>query len=632
MIYRLVQRHFDLSLISVQYEIEQLHESGSQRPDSGDCDNKSCDPISVKPNDSGTPDGENNHKSTASMSKKQVFIRHAGVCIFSRFLNQIQDLFGVYGQIVKQWLCMLYLEAVNIEQSKYLDFHSLTYLLGSTIRRPFSQRHLLDDLASEGNCTKIFKLNADLFCDNKDFTFYYDPHSKRYTGIYKILKGWCPSLGRADKVLHSDFIHSVRGDPLFIMHFDNFYDLRERYEDVVKALRIVIGAEKSERITLVLDRAIYKFAVFEKTVDDPSLEIITWEKDYKPCNELWETHTVEHFCLKKYKNSSRGIREYTFRYIDTDWGKNRRVRRILVHAINPNNKMVEVSILTTDWKREASEIIRLIFERWIQENDFKYLDVHYGINQITSYDTTDYSQLKEILHDKEIISGDYKSLQYDKRSLEKKLKDIIYKKHCRDEKIQLAQKKLRDFDGCLNTKNQSKEETVKIRKKHRSLKANLARWEKMNYDNTIEEHTKNLENIKKKLEEQKGNVSKVDTLIQEKYQCLNVRKKRFMDALRIFARNTFYILFRPFRDKYDNFRDDHDYFRNLTHADGICKETDDTTEIMLYPSAHLEPKMRKIIQDILHDLTLQMPMTIDNSGKKLILSLFESETLEVANV
>jgi hypothetical protein len=53
---------------------------------------------------------------------------------------------------------------------------------------------------------------------------------------------------------------------------------------------------------------------------------------------------------------------------------------------------------------------------------------------------------------------------------------------------------------------------------------------------------------------------------------------------------------------------------------------------MLYPSAHLEPKMRKIIQDILNDLTLQLPMTIDNSGKKLILSLFESETLEVANV
>jgi hypothetical protein len=254
------------------------------------------------------------------------------------------------------------------------------------------------------------------------------------------------------------------------------------------------------------------------------------------------------------------------------------------------------------------------------------------MNQITSYDTTDYSQLTETLRDKEIISGDYKSLQYDKRALEKKLKDIIYKKHCQNEKIQQAQKNLVDLEGCLNTKNQSKEEIGNVRKKCRSLKANLSRWKNKNYDNTIEEYSKNLENIKNKLEDQKENVSKVDMLIQEKYRCLNVRKKRFMDALRIFARNAFYILFRPFRDKYDNFRDDHDYFRNLTHADGICKESDDTIEIMLFPSAHLEPKMRKIIQDILHDLTLQMPMTIDNSGKKLILSLFESETLEVANV
>jgi len=27
--------------------------------------------------------------------------------------------------------------------------------------------------------------------------------------------------------------------------------------------------------------------------------------------------------------------------------------------------------------------VHLIFNRWIQENDFKYLDKHFGINQLT---------------------------------------------------------------------------------------------------------------------------------------------------------------------------------------------------------------------------------------------------------
>jgi hypothetical protein len=42
-----------------------------------------------------------------------------------------------------------------------------------------------------------------------------------------------------------------------------------------------------------------------------------------------------------------------------------------------------VAVLTDDTQRTASEILRLMFCRWVQENDFKYLDKHFGINQIT---------------------------------------------------------------------------------------------------------------------------------------------------------------------------------------------------------------------------------------------------------
>jgi hypothetical protein len=51
-----------------------------------------------------------------------------------------------------------------------------------------------------------------------------------------------------------------------------------------------------------------------------------------------------------------------------------------------------VAVLTDDTQREASEIRRLIFCRWVQENDFKYLDKHFGINQITSYGVVGYEE------------------------------------------------------------------------------------------------------------------------------------------------------------------------------------------------------------------------------------------------
>ncbi len=58
--------------------------------------------------------------------------------------------------------------------------------------------------------------------------------------------------------------------------------------------------------------------------------------------------------------------------------------------------MVELSILSDDFKRLAIVIINLIFNRWIQENDFKYLINHFGLDQITSYLYSDYKDIQYV--------------------------------------------------------------------------------------------------------------------------------------------------------------------------------------------------------------------------------------------
>jgi hypothetical protein len=42
--------------------------------------------------------------------------------------------------------------------------------------------------------------------------------------------------------------------------------------------------------------------------------------------------------------------------------------------------------------------------------------------------------------------------------------------------------------------------------------------------------------------------------------------KRLLDTIRIMARNAFYVALAPFKRAYNNYRDDHDYFRQLTQA------------------------------------------------------------------
>ena len=65
-------------------------------------------------------------------------------------------------------------------------------------------------------------------------------------------------------------------------------------------------------------------------------------------------------------------------------------------------KVAQLSVLTDDLNRPAKEIVWLIFNRWIQENDFNYIDKHMGMKQITSYQSIDYSELRDHLVDRQV--------------------------------------------------------------------------------------------------------------------------------------------------------------------------------------------------------------------------------------
>ena len=58
-----------------------------------------------------------------------------------------------------------------------------------------------------------------------------------------------------------------------------------------------------------------------------------------------------------------------------------------------------------------------MFCRWVQENDLKYLDKHFGINQITSYGVVGYEQLREQVEDRQVRSAQIKALGEQRRQL-----------------------------------------------------------------------------------------------------------------------------------------------------------------------------------------------------------------------
>jgi hypothetical protein len=546
-----------------------------QKPSESSIGQEECNGQDIADNEGTKTDNRKN--SLVFHSEYIAFCYHVGALIFSNEINEFDEC--INSELSKQFLLTVLLGAKNIEQTKILDFNAVKAMLGSATSNRYFQRTNLSEMSTEDNVRELLKYNAKLVNANQYTDFYYDPHVKNYTGAEKILKGWCAAIRSASKVVNMDFIHiAPTGHPVYVETIDNFYDMRERFIKETKEFRNILECD-DEILTFIVDRGIYSFKVFEDIVTDELMHIVTWEKGYK--RDKWDEQKISgNFSFYKERNNSRDLFKYDFEYIDQDWGKNDKIRQLIVRATNPKGNTIEVALLADDSTRKAEEIIELMFSRWVQENDFKYSEKHFGINEITSYSKISYKELKGLIEDKQTKRGEYKAFEREAQIIRKILKNALYK-----------------------------ERTIKSEKRRKELK------------NEINELTKKLEKVneKKSVTEKEG--SKIEELIEKGYSRLNTNNKKYMDCIKIIARNIFYKALDPFKEKYDNYRDDHVIFRNLTQAHGVISFSNTTVDVTIFPTAHLQPKTQKIIEEVFHQINSKGAKLTDGSGRNVFLKL-----------
>ena len=514
------------------------------------------------------------------------FCHHLGVLLFSVVLLGVEKAVVASGWLLKQWLATLLLGAVNIEQTKLLDFEDLRRLLGRTLRSLFPQRCQLTELAAGTTATQLLGFNAQLVGAAGQRDFYFDPHTKHYTGMQNVLKGWCARIRWADKVLHSDFFHTAAGQPVYLECADNYQDMRERFAALLPRFRQALGLPSEAVVTCIIDRGIFSHAVFAKALEAPDYHLITWEKNFKPVP--WDPKKCSgQYALERTRNHAQDKRVYRFEYLDQDWAKNPPMRQLVVRATHPQGGTVQVAILTDDRQRAAAQILYLMFNRWTQENDFKYLDEHCGINQITSYSSVAYERLKDQVEQKQIKSGEYKALEQKSAQLKNQLSKLLLSQHQHPRKSAKRIERIAALTQDLDRAQQAQAKTQK-------------------------------------------EVSRLEVLIQQQMVRLDTRNKRLLDSLKLIARNAFYQALQPFKTAYDNYRDDHELFRNLTQADGVLVELADQVEAYLLPTVNYPPAIEKIVRSLLAQFNakdLKMP---DGSARRLRLHLGQKTGLQIA--
>jgi len=89
--------------------------------------------------------------------------------------------------------------------------------------------------------------------------------------------------------------------------------------------------------------------------------------------------------------------------------------------------------------------------------------------------------------------------------------------------------------------------------------------------------------------------SRLEAMIQADMVKMEGQCKRLMDVLRITVRNLFYQALQPFKKAYDNYRDDHDYFRKLTQSPGVMEVRAQEIVIHLMPRTNYGGELRKAV-------------------------------------
>lgn len=531
-------------------------------------------------------------------------IQHAGQLLFSPWL----DMFGFQRPqtrgLQSQWIGQILQGAVNIEQSHLICATSLALFTGPGITDLKSQRIHLGKMADAAAVRDIYRANTRLLPDGPGMGnfFYYDPHTKECCTQLTMLKGWCGRRHRIAKVLHLDFIHTASGLPCFLKHYDNFYDLRERVFITLSLFGKLFPKMSVSGTTFILDRGIFGQDIFSKFSEQGG-SLITWEKGYK--KDGWNSKIPAiRFQRFRERNYPGDKRKYTFECQESPWPKDLGIRRIIVRATNPKENTIEVSVLCSHPEMSLQVIVSLIFNRWIQENGFKYLDCHFGLMQITSYASEKYKDIAETLKDRSIISPEYRDLKRLFATEEQALGKLLLKRERQTKHLQagrqqrtIVRQTLADvkeqidlFHKRLKTPEKSQHlgrlqiRLKELRNQQARLKSQEVRLVKQLevLKKTIQEKNQSLSQIENKLDLALREKSRLKTLIEETYQRPDIRKKALMDALRVTAHNMFQNVMDIFRPIYGNYRNDHVMLRMLTRTDGFIWISNSTIQVRLW--------------------------------------------------
>jgi hypothetical protein len=202
---------------------------------------------------------------------------------------------------------------------------------------------------------------------------YVDGHVRTYHGKHSLAKAFDTRRRLAVPATTDFWINDKKGDPLFVVTAEANASMTRMLKPILEEARKVVGAGR--RITVVFDRGGWKPRLFQKLIE-MNFEILTYRKGRV------RRISEKRFVLRKARLDGRPVK-YLLHDQPVRFLKGKLRLRQVTRLTDSGH---QTPVLTSRWDLRDIVVAYRMFERWRQENFFKYMRQEFLIDALVDYE------------------------------------------------------------------------------------------------------------------------------------------------------------------------------------------------------------------------------------------------------
>jgi transposase len=286
-------------------------------------------------------------------------------------------------------LTLLLMALLRLRRPEALKEHSpadLGRLLGldrapevKTLRRKLTR------LAARGRASQFGRALAEHRVQARGAVLgflYVDGHVRAYHGQHALPKAHVARMRLSMPATTDYWVHDASGDPLFVLTAEANAGLVKMLPQILAEIRTLVG---ERRLTIVFDRGGYSPRLFRQLIAE-GFDLLTYRKGrvrrvpkarFEEQSGCFEGREI------RYRLADRGVRLL---------GGTLRLRQVTRLCEDGH----QTAILTSRRDLSAVEVAFRMFERWRQENFFKYLREEYALDALVDYEVEPDDPAREV--------------------------------------------------------------------------------------------------------------------------------------------------------------------------------------------------------------------------------------------